>query len=173
MDIQQTTQDIETIRPYLWEIIAFVLILFSLFLTNIIKKIRWFPAYLCNARTSKNGKYTYRKLQKKYLVIMAIAMSYAGVSWSLLHRYPGQGEDIYVITGVIVVLQWLIVESAFKFSVGTKFEPMANVVMGKLYVPEDATVLMKTVAKMSGGGVEKIVILSQEEIDKITGSQKK
>ena len=173
-DIQTAAKDIQAVTPYLFEIVAFCFIVGSLFVTNLIKKVRWFPAFLCRIKTSASGKYTYRKLEKKYLVLIALSLSYGGVSWALLQRYEN-AEQVYVITGLIVALQWLLVESAFKFAKGTKLQPLADTLKGKLYVPDDATMMMKTVARVSGGGVDsrndKTRPLTKEEKAAITGGK--
>jgi len=160
-DIQQTAKDIqavaktaEAVTPYLFEIIAFCFIVASHFITNIIKKARWLPAFLCKTKHSKDGNHTYRQLESYWLILIAMIMTYAGVSWALLQRYEN-AEQVYVVTGLICVLQWVIAEAAFSFAEGTKFEKSAAAIKGNLYVPNDSTVIMKTIAKATGGGVDK------------------
>lgn len=154
MNAQQTVQEVQAVTPYMFECVAFCFILASHFITNLIKKIRWFPAFMCKVKTSVDGNHSYRKLKSCLLLASAMVMSYAGVCWSLLQRYDNT-EQVYVITGLICVLQWVIAEIAFKAAEGTKFEKSANVLKGRLYVPEDSHKVVKTIAYATGGGVDK------------------
>ena len=154
MDAQQIAQDVETVRPYLFEIVAFCTIVVSHFLTNLVKKIRFFPVMFCKLKMSADGKHPYHQLKSYYLIGFAMTLSYIGVAWSLLQRYDNL-EQVLVITGIVCVMQWVIAEIVFGLAEGTKFEKSAQILKGKMYVPDDATILAKTIAKATGGGVDK------------------
>lgn len=154
MTAQQAAQEIQAATPYLWEIVSFCFIIASHFITNKVKKIRWLPAFLCDTKYSKERGTAYLQAKRCLLILCAMAISYAGVSWSLLQRYDNT-EQVYVITALICALQWLIVEVIFSLASGTKYEKTAEIVKGNLYVPSDATAFVKTVAYATGGGVDR------------------
>ncbi len=153
-DVQQTVKDVQAVTPYVWEIGAFIMILVSLTITNVVKKWRWFPMFMCKLKKSKDGHHLYKKLKKPYLVTLAMALSFAGVSWCLFHRYTN-AEDVLVISGVVCVMQWGIVDLVFKLTQGTKYEKAGEIIREGLYVDDDATIFVKTVATCTGGGVDR------------------
>jgi len=159
-DIVQTSRDIEAVTPYMWEITAVCWILVSLTITQIIKKCRFWPAFMCNlkeARQRRDGdefvRY-YKKLKPRYLKSFATLLSFAGIAYALAQRYDNL-EQICFIAGIAAVLQWKIVDIVFARTEKTNPE-LADKLRNGIYIPEeDATVFNTILAKATGGGVDK------------------
>ena len=155
-DVQQAVADIESVTPYVWEIVAVCGIFVSLTITQRIKKIRWLPGILCNRKLSKPQKgktqYEYKQARGGLLDTLAVLQTFVYVSGSLYIRY--ETLTIMVIGFFAAILQWKIIKVIFHRA-QEKDGKLALILNGDLYVPDDATVVVKTLAYCAGGGVDK------------------
>jgi len=157
-DVANALKDVKLVTPYIWEILVVVALLVSMTLTNKIKKWRWLPRFLCRMKLSKKIKgkrqFEYKQLKSIYLDGICYIMSYAGVSWTLLQRYDNH-QQVFIISGFIIVMQFAIIRGLFAQAKSTKFAAAALALKGNLYVSKDATMIAKVGAYATGGGVEK------------------
>jgi len=158
-EIAQAVQDAEKVTPYIYEILVVAVILTSLGITQLTKKIRWFPSWMCKLKPVKPRgedepvKY-YKKLKTGYLDMEALLLTWAGSTYCLIQRYD-KIEFIIFVCFMIAFLQRKIIKTIFIKMKQEGHEKMAAALAGELYVGADATVFDKTLARMSGGGIDK------------------
>lgn len=152
-DIQQAAQDIEATTPYVWEALSVAGVFVSLTITQWLKKRRFFPKFLCNVKKSKSGLFEYKQLKDCYLDSIAIIQTFIYVSGCLYIRY--EALEVLIVGFFASILQWKIIKIIFLKAHEKEGSKLAQILKGDIYVPDDATVFVKTVAYMAGGGVDK------------------
>ena len=156
-DVQQTVQDVQAITPYIWEIVATCGIFVSLTITQWFKKRRFFPKFLCNLKESKlktdGTRYKYKQLKPFYLDAIATIQTFIYVSGCLYIRY--EAYEVLIVGFFASILQWKIIKIIFLKAQEKESSKLAQILKGDIYVPDDATMFVKTVAYMAGGGVDK------------------
>jgi len=157
-EVANTVKDVKLVTPYIWEVFAVLCIPAALTILNKIKKIRWFPLFLCRVKQSKPDKnkniWSYRQLKSGYLDSISAIMIFSGVLYCLMQSYDDI-EQMAVVAVIIVVLHNRVLKAIFAHAKNTKFADAAAAFKGNLYVSDDATVMAKVVAVATGGGVEK------------------
>ena len=162
MDIQQTSKDVKagaeaakSISPYLWEILAFLGVLTCLRATNWIKRQRWFPTFLCNLKTSKNGKHQYHKLKPFYIKSFAHLSSFGALLITLNQKYP-LDDGLIIACAVISASVFVLIEGAFAL-INSRSPELAEALANGVYVPEEEMTVMAKVTQtlITGGGVDK------------------
>jgi len=150
-EVQTIIKDVVAITPYVWESASFFGVLGVLRVTQWIKNIRWVPAYICNGKHSKNGKFTYRKLKKKYLMGLATLGSFGIITLCLSFRYPDINQ-VMVIAAIAALSQFTIIEILFS-QIDKKNAGMSEILSHGLYIPkEDHTTYTKIAQLVVGGG---------------------
>ena len=107
-DMQQTAVDIETAKPYFWEIMAFISVLGCSRITQWFKQRRWWPEWMCTWRSSERGVH-YKQINKGYLMTFFHGSSYATVLYFLMRRYDNL-EQVAAVTLVINVMLFAVIE---------------------------------------------------------------
>lgn len=156
-EAQQIVSDVQTVTPYVWEIVAICMIFVSLTITQRVKKVRWFPRLICNKKLSRpkedGSQYEYYQLKTCILDTLAIVQTFVYVSGSLYIRY--QQLEVLIIGFVACVLQWKIIKIIFLKAEQKESSQLAKILKGDLYVHDEATIFEKIGAFAAGGGVEK------------------
>lgn len=151
-ELQQDTavDAVASAKPYFWEIMAFVSILWCSRITQWLKQRRWFPNCMCTWRSSKDLKYRYKQLKKKYLMAFFHVSSYVFVLYCLKQRYDNL-EQIAVVTLIINGMLFVVIEGGLKL-IEQKNPEFAKVISTGLYKPEDDQTKMTKVATLLLGG---------------------
>ena len=158
-DMQQTAVDIETAKPYFWEIMAFCSILGCSRITQWLKQRRWWPEWMCTWRSSERGVH-YKQINKGYLMTFFHITSYAAVLYCLMQRYDNL-EQVAVVTLIINSMLFVVIEGGLKL-IEQRNPEFAKIVSTGLYTSaddEEKTKLKKAAEVAAtlilGGGVDK------------------
>ena len=152
-DMQQTAADIETARPYLWEIASFFAVLAVLRAVQSLKKWRCFPAWMCDIKHSSRNT-SYRKLKNCYLDVIATLGSGGAIYLCLIQKYSDP-QQIAIIAGIAALSQFMLIKIIFSV-IALRSPRVAEILSEGLYTSaDDKTVMTRVARAVVGGGVDK------------------
>ena len=163
-DMQQTAVDIETARPYLWEIASFFGVLAILRSVQSLKKWRCFPAWMCDVKQSSRGM-LYKKLKNGWLDTIATLGSFGVIYLCLVQKYPDT-KQVAIISAIAALSQFMLVKMIFSV-IATRSPRVAEILSEGLYTSaDDQTVMTRVVRSVVGGGVDKREDPTEPKLDR-------
>lgn len=151
--------DVSKLKLRTWDLYAFLWLLFAYRANNTLKRQRWYPRFMCKIKTSKDGRYQYKKIKVKYFRVGSVFLFSIGVFYCWTELIGVRFEDIQqvlIASAVVGVNAQLIIGLAM--SQLKKRAPEAHEILAEgLYKDrDDMTMVDKTMVYLvSGGGEDK------------------